>query len=49
MHGGEILVNSEISRGSEFIVRIPDKVNDNIIHNKVLDKVYNNRLEKIKM
>lgn len=49
MHGGEILVNSEIGVGSEFIVRIPDKVNYNIKNNELLSKIHDNRLERIEI
>lgn len=47
MHNGFISLKSSLGKGSEFIVRIPNIIEECI--SNVLDKVYYNRLEKIKI
>lgn len=47
MHKGFISVKSSLGKGSEFVVRLPKTIEERV--NNVLDKIYYNRLEKIKI
>lgn len=47
MHNGFISVKSSLGKGSEFVVRLPKTIEERV--NNVLDKIYYNRLEKIKI
>ncbi|RDY27425.1 PAS domain-containing sensor histidine kinase [Romboutsia weinsteinii] len=49
MHQGTITVKSELEKGSEFIVRIPNIVNVNNYVDDISSRVYDSRLERIKM
>lgn len=49
MHQGTISVISEVGKGSEFIVRIPNIVNDENDTYTLTNKVYDSRLERIRM
>lgn len=49
MHNGEISVKSKIGNGSEFIVKIPNDIYKYEYNNEILNRVYDNRLDRIKM
>ena len=48
-HKGEIKVKSELGKGSEFIIKIPDVFIKDLENDSWLNKVYNNREERINM
>lgn len=48
MHGGNIKVNSEYNKGSEFIIEIPiTKINNNESHEKGANNIFSNVISKI--
>ncbi|WP_195986355.1 PAS domain-containing sensor histidine kinase [Clostridium sp. D53t1_180928_C8] len=49
MHQGTINVISKLGKGSEFIVSIPNIVNENDNIDTLSNKVYDSRIERIKM
>ena len=49
MHGGKISVNSKLGHGSEFIIRLPNVINEHEEVDISYYKVDRNSLEKIKM
>ncbi|RDY26295.1 PAS domain S-box protein [Romboutsia weinsteinii] len=49
IHQGTIAVRSELGKGSEFIVSIPNKINENEELDLSHDKVDDNMIERIKM
>lgn len=48
-HKGEIKVKSELGKGSEFIIKIPDVFIKDLENDSWINKVYNNREERINM
>ena len=49
MHNGQISVKSKIGNGSEFVVKIPNNICKYEYNNELLNRVYDNRLDRIKM
>ena len=49
LHDGDIRVKSKVGEGSEFIVRLPNVINDSEEIDSTYYKVNRNSLEKIKM
>ena len=49
MHNGEMSVKSKVGKGSEFIVKIPNDTYKYEYNNELLNRIYDNRLDRIKM
>ncbi len=49
MHGGEIKVKSELGKGSKFMIRLPNIVNENEELGTSYDKIHRSSLERIKV
>ena len=49
MHGGEIKVKSELGKGSKFMIRLPNIVNENEELDTSYNKIDRNSLERIKV
>lgn len=49
IHNGQISVKSKIGNGSEFVVKIPNNICKYEYNNELLNRVYDNRLDRIKM